>query len=340
MIILSNFSRRVVASLCVLIFLTHYVHAQSVTLDMVIPVGGVAHEADGGFTLPMTIMGTPLSTDQDLSNMLDNNPSTFYQPAAGSNGSSIGSDVLLDFTFPPIPDNAVIESVTLRVGISSDTTDGQFLRGFFFSAYSRLDTSRYMNTDLGTGVVGGFLVSPQTPVFGFPPLVVVQVPRGTTFEMNLAPEELTLDNVRNLSVVVGGLNEAPLLFDRTTLVNATVVYSVPELVLNPVFPALDDNINSITAENATAEGNVAFIWGMSTGSTVLGGRICNGLELGIKNPNLLAVERANEFGAATHIFYIPLLGDFELLIQLQAIDIESCSVSNVVPQIIRKDESG
>lgn len=241
---------------------------------------------------------------------------------------------------PPIPDNAIIESVTLRVGISSDTTDAAFLRGFFFSPYSRLDTSTYLNVDLGPGIVGGFLVSPETPIFVFSPLLVIPVPRGTTFEMNLSPEELTLDNVRNLSVTVGGLNEAPLLFDRTTLVNATVVYSTPELVLNPVFPALDDNINSITAENATADGKVAFIWGQFTGSFVIGGRTCNGLELGINNPHLLAMEAANEFGVATHIFYIPLFGDFEFQIHLQALDIESCSLSNIIPQIIRKDEGG
>ncbi len=203
--------------------------AATVTIDMVVPVDGIAHIADGGFVTPNFISVNPLSTDQNLTNLLDNNPNTFYQPAAGSNPGAIGSDVLLDFDFPPIPDNATIESVTLRVGISSDTTDDPFLRGFFFASYSRLDLTTYLNVDLGPGIVGGFLVSPQTPVFVFPPLLVIQVPLGTTFEMNLAPEELTLDNVRNLSVSVAGLNEAPLLFDRTTLVNATVVYSIPEI---------------------------------------------------------------------------------------------------------------
>jgi len=45
--------------------------------------------------------------------------------------------------------------------------------------------------------------------------------------MDLALEELTVDNVRNLSVIVLGVNEEPELFDRISLVNATVVYSVP-----------------------------------------------------------------------------------------------------------------
>ena len=77
---------------------------------------------------------------------------------------------------------------------------------------------------------GVFPVSPETPVFPFPPLEVVQVPLGTVFEMSLAPEELTLDNVRNLNAVLTGVNEAPELFDRISLVNATVVYTVPEPV--------------------------------------------------------------------------------------------------------------
>ena len=122
--------------------------AATVTLDMVIPVGEIAYSADGSFATPDSIMSLPLSADQNLTNLLDNNPNSFYQPTAGSNPGAIGSDVLLDFDFPPIPDNATIESVTLRVGISSDTTDDPFLRGFFFAPYSRLDLTTYLNVYL------------------------------------------------------------------------------------------------------------------------------------------------------------------------------------------------
>ena len=45
--------------------------------------------------------------------------------------------------------------------------------------------------------------------------------------MDLTLEELTVDNVRNLSVALIGVNESPSLFDRISLVNATVVYIVP-----------------------------------------------------------------------------------------------------------------
>lgn len=119
---------------------------------------------------------------------------------------------------------------------------------------------------------------------------------------------------------------------------ATCVLS--EFVLNPIFPALDDNINFISAEAATAGGNVAFAWSKRQGNTFVGGRVCNGIEVGLANPKVLAIVRANDLGVATHIFYIPLFGDFEFGVQLQAVDIETCRTSNVVPQIIRKDESG
>ena len=74
----------------------------TVTIDMEVPVGGIAHIADGGFVTPDVISASTLSTDQNLTNLLDNNPNTFYQPAAGSNPGAIGSDVLLDFDFQRI----------------------------------------------------------------------------------------------------------------------------------------------------------------------------------------------------------------------------------------------
>lgn len=117
-------------------------------------------------------------------------------------------------------------------------------------------------------------------------------------------------------------------------------FVLAEFVLNPIFPALDDNINFISAENAAPDGSVAFLWAKATGSFLLGGQTCNGLEIGLDKPKILAIVNANEFATATYIFYIPLIGDFQFQVQLQAVDIENCRVSNIVPQIIRKDESG
>ena len=76
------------------------------TLEMVPPVSAVAHIQIPGVPPPITIENSPLSTDQNLANLLDNDPNTFYQPTAGSNAPAVGSDVLLRFEFPEIPDNA------------------------------------------------------------------------------------------------------------------------------------------------------------------------------------------------------------------------------------------
>ncbi|MCH7518110.1 MAG: IPTL-CTERM sorting domain-containing protein [Candidatus Dadabacteria bacterium] len=100
--------------------------------------------------------------------------------------------------------------------------------GFAFVSFSRLDLTTYLDVDLGPpGTPGVFLISLNSTPFPFPPLIVLQVPIPSIFEMDLTLEELTVDNVRNLSVAVLGVNEEPELFDRVSLVNATVVYSVP-----------------------------------------------------------------------------------------------------------------
>ena len=175
-------------------------------------------------------MNSPLSTDQNLVNLLDNDPNTFFQPTAGSNAPTIGSDVLLRFEFPEIPDNARIESVTLRVGVSAENTDAPFQMGFGFTSYSRLDPTTCLNVDLGPpGTQGAFLISLLSTPFPFPPLEVILTPIPSIFKMDLTLKEFTVDNVRNLSVALIGVNEEPSLFDRISLVNATVVYNIPAI---------------------------------------------------------------------------------------------------------------
>ena len=80
--------------------------------------------------------------------------------------------------------------------------------------------------------------------------------------------------------------------------------------------------------------------GQETGRVHTRSKICNGSTFGIEKPRLLAIERANHFGVATYIFYIPLFSDFEFSVQLQALDIETCRTSNQIDQIIRKEEGG
>jgi len=204
--------------------------AKTIALEMVPPVDGVAHISPAPALTPEMIMDAPFSTDQNLANLLNNNPNTFYQPTAGSNAPSIGSDVLLRFEFPDIPDNAIINSVVLSVGISSENTDEQFRMGFGFASYNRDDPTRYLDVDISPpGTKGAFLISEMTPPFNIPPLIGIQTPIPSVFSMHLADNELNVDNVRNLGVVLLGVNEAPELFDRISLVNATINYTIPEV---------------------------------------------------------------------------------------------------------------
>lgn len=110
-----------------------------------------------------------------------------------------------------------------------------------------------------------------------------------------------------------------------------------QFILNPIFPAIASNFNEITAEDATAEGPVAFIWGFMPGNVVVGGSTCNGLEVDIKQPRILAIVDAFPNGFAEYLFWIPLIGDFDLAILTQAIDIDTCRKSEVITNIIRKE---
>lgn len=106
---------------------------------------------------------------------------------------------------------------------------------------------------------------------------------------------------------------------------------------NPILPALASNFNVINAEEASPEAPVAFLWGLLPGSTIIGGKVCNGIEIGINNPRLLAIEESSAEGIAEHVFFIPLIGDLELVILTQAVDISTCATSEVILDIISKE---
>ncbi|MCK5710306.1 MAG: hypothetical protein KAI07_07180, partial [Deltaproteobacteria bacterium] len=60
---------------------------------MVPPVSESAHSANGAVLIPVGILVAPLLMDQDLSNLMDGDQSTFYQPPDEPNNPTIGSDV-------------------------------------------------------------------------------------------------------------------------------------------------------------------------------------------------------------------------------------------------------
>lgn len=106
--------------------------------------------------------------------------------------------------------------------------------------------------------------------------------------------------------------------------------------LEPITPAIKNNINSMTATGATPEGNVAFVWGFQTGTLIIGGHICGGTELGINPIQILGVITAEDDGTAEFFFYIPSLGGINVA-YTQAVDIDTCNVSDVIENILQSN---
>ncbi|MGB2690935.1 MAG: choice-of-anchor Q domain-containing protein [Thermodesulfobacteriota bacterium] len=106
---------------------------------------------------------------------------------------------------------------------------------------------------------------------------------------------------------------------------------------NPISPAIADNINKLTAEEATPEGRVAFLWGFKPGSRIIGGKTCNGIEIAINRAKILGIATSSTEGEAELRFYIPLIGDFEFTILTQAVDIKTCATSEVIEDVVRKE---
>lgn len=114
----------------------------------------------------------------------------------------------------------------------------------------------------------------------------------------------------------------------------TATFDFLPLILNPIFPGVGSNVNSIELEQASPNGNVAYIWGFMPGLTTVGGPTCNGIQSGIKDVRLLGIIQAGADQTAMFIVYIPLNPAFQMPVLVQAVDIPTCRVSDVVQNII------
>lgn len=115
---------------------------------------------------------------------------------------------------------------------------------------------------------------------------------------------------------------------------AGIAATAPDISVLPITPGFSNSSNQIMAEGTTANGNVAFVWGSAMGSLKLGGKVCNGLEIGIRRPQLLGIVRASFDQIADLDFFIPFFSEPEIVLLTQAIDIKSCVISEVVPNKI------
>ena len=124
--------------------------------------------------------------------------------------------------------------------------------------------------------------------------------------------------------------------DLTEDTVCTATFDFLPLLLTPIFPGIKSNVNTMTSSNATPGGLVVFVWGFQPGSFIVGGAMCAGVELGISPPQLLGIVTAGGNGVAELVFFVPSLGNTTLVFT-QALDIGTCRVSEVVPNILRSN---
>lgn len=118
-------------------------------------------------------------------------------------------------------------------------------------------------------------------------------------------------------------------------ISCTATFDFIPLILSPLVPSLASSINTMSVQNASSDGKVAFIRGFSTGSksVTLG---CGQIEIGIWPALLLGVQRADEDQMAELDFYIGQ-SSYQNPMYTQAVDLKTCRVSDVVTNIINDD---
>lgn len=150
--------------------------------------------------------------------------------------------------------------------------------------------------------------------------------------------EVTLIPTPDGSSVFAGFTGDPDCADSVVTIDSdktcTATFDFLPLILNPIFPGVGSNINSIEVEQATPNGGLAYVWGFMPGLTTVGGPTCNGIELGIKDLRLLGIRTAGANQIANFVLYIPLNPAFQMPVLVQAVDISTCRTSEVVTNII------
>lgn len=149
---------------------------------------------------------------------------------------------------------------------------------------------------------------------------------NTTFQAELRTCNTT-DGSTTLIGVLGSVSPGGL----TQITGAGIAET---FTLSAIFPGYQSNVNTMTAMTATPGGPVAFIFGFMPGTTVVSGPTCSGSRLNIKDLRLLEIINAGLDESATLKFYIPLNPAFDMPVYTQAVDLDSCRVSNLNFNII------
>ena len=134
-----------------------------------------------------------------------------------------------------------------------------------------------------------------------------------------------------LSVLLQAIDLASCTGSNVT--NQTINSQQPgQFILDPFNPGQAGVQNTLSVSGATPNGDVTFIWGFIAG-TVSADQICTGLQAGISDLNILATVNADGSGDAFFNIFVPT-GFAGVSVVLQAVDISSCSPSNVNPETL------
>jgi len=86
----------------------------------------------------------------------------------------------------------------------------------------------------------------------------------------------------------------------------------------------------VVIEGATPNGKVAVILSQVPGSFILGGPVCNGLELDLGHPRLMTIFTADGTGTVNDLAPLPPVGNLSKS-YFQVVDVSSCTTNEAEP---------
>lgn len=150
------------------------------------------------------------------------------------------------------------------------------------------------------------------------------------FNNNTFQAELRTCNTRTGLTQFVGVLGATVPGGIRQVTGAGIAASAPDLSLLPITPGLSNTANNISAEGATSNGNVAFLWGNVPGSLTIGGNICNGIVIDINRPKILGIIKALPNQIAELAIFVPFFTEPQIQVLTQAVDIKSCVKTEVI----------
>jgi len=108
--------------------------------------------------------------------------------------------------------------------------------------------------------------------------------------------------------------------------------AVDALVLDPIAPGISGQNNTLSASGGTPGRQTYFVWGTNLGSANIPG--CTGATVYISNPKIAGHAAADGNGDVSLSRFVPHAAS-GMTIELQALEVSSCRISNVQEQVIQ-----